>query len=226
MLRVKLALAQAEITQLKATLHDIACPQGLYFKEGVQLDGSFLALTHAVSRTQLLARRAMLWPKPARTAGGRQATVPMSDCFVDRALQGGYSVLYDTHGAEPHRFIRELLRRARTQHNYRVVVCGVYAPWSSAQERIEQRFKAEGRSTDEKMAKKTYDTIFPNGGLCYTHFDASCVAYSNHWRTRHRSRADLCHGGQTRTDALLEILGLRGVLCSRPTPRLPPFSML
>ena len=37
-LRVKLALAQAEITQLKATLHDIACPQGLYFKEGVQLD--------------------------------------------------------------------------------------------------------------------------------------------------------------------------------------------
>ena len=37
-LRVKLALAQAEITKLKAAIHSMANPQGLYFVEGVQLD--------------------------------------------------------------------------------------------------------------------------------------------------------------------------------------------
>ena len=48
-------------------------------------------------------------------------------------------MIYDTHGAEPNKFIKELVRRARACHAYRVLVVGAYAPLEATLARAAQR---------------------------------------------------------------------------------------
>ena len=144
-----------------------ASPDGRFHEDGYTVDGKYLALVHAVRRSQFLVRKKMLWG---------HKVVEMTDAFVDRALVGGYNVIYDTMGNEPNRFLRELMRRARSQHDYQVVVCGCYAPWPAVKERAGARATSEGRYLAEDFAKKEYDEMFPRaarGSLAPGEADAS-----------------------------------------------------
>merc|ERR1711998_727650 len=93
----------------------------------------------------------------------------LGDCFVDRAFIARHNVIYDSHGVEPNKFLRELMRRARFAANYRVVVCGAYAPWQTTMARAQSRGAAEGRAFDPGFFKKIYDTIYPAGELDEVH---------------------------------------------------------
>merc|ERR1711924_287201 len=92
-------------------------PDGLFREQGYTVDGHFLAVANSALRSQFLVRKKMLRGYKVKE---------MTDAFVDRAFVAGYNVIYDTMGNEPNRFLRELMRRARSQHNYQVVVCGCY----------------------------------------------------------------------------------------------------
>lgn len=141
---------------------------GQFREDGYTVEGRFLALGLAALRSQDIVRSKVLWGRPG---------VPMNDCFVDRALVAGYNVVYDTMGNEPNKFLRELMRRARSQHDYRVVVCGVYAPWTIVHERSVHRATVEGRYIAEDFAKKEYRKMFPRweqlsaGEVDKTHHD-------------------------------------------------------
>ena len=129
-----------------------ASPDGRFHEDGYTVDGKYLALVHAVRRSQFLVRKKMLWG---------HKVVEMTDAFVDRALVGGYNVIYDTMGDEPNRFLRELMRRARSQHDYQVVVCGSYVPWEDVVRRSEARVSTEGRCLDVDLARLKFDRMFP-----------------------------------------------------------------
>ena len=138
-------------------------PDGRFREEGFSVDGAFLALKNATLRSQFLVREKMLW--------GHKVTQLSDEKFVDRALIRGYDCIYDTMGNEPNKFLRELMRRARSQHDYRVVVCGCYAPWETVRERGRDRAAKEGRHLDEAFAKVNFDVMFPDGQIDTTHHD-------------------------------------------------------
>ena len=125
---------------------------GQFKEQGYTVDGKYLALANAALRSQFLVRKKMIWG---------HKVVEMTDAFTDRALKEGYNVVYDTMGNEPNRFLRELMRRARSCHEYQVVVCGCYAPWKATRERTEKRTLASGRHVDESFAWKEYQAMFP-----------------------------------------------------------------
>jgi len=99
---------------------------GGFTQEGftVDVDGKphFPVLAMAALRSQPFVRDHQLW--------GHKVLEMRDGNFVDRALLRGYHLVYDTMGNEPNKFLRELMRRARdlSGHQYRVVVCGCYAP--------------------------------------------------------------------------------------------------
>jgi len=128
---------------------------GRFREEGYAVEGHFLALASATLRSQFLVRKRMLW--------GHKVT-EMTDAFVDRALQAGYNCIYDTMGNEPNRFLRELMRRARSCHEYRVIVCGCFAPWEAVRERALGRATEAGRHLDEAFARAEYSKMFPRAG--------------------------------------------------------------
>ena len=145
-------------------------PDGKFREEGVTVDGAFLALKNATLRSQHVVRKKMLW--------GHKVTEMSEASFVDRALIRGYDCIYDTMGNEPNRFLRELMRRARSQHDYRVVVCGCYAPWEAVQRRGRERAAKSGRHLDEAFARREFDNMFPKaaemaaaGRIDTTHHD-------------------------------------------------------
>ena len=127
-------------------------PDGKFKEDGYTVDGHFLALSKATLRSQFLVRKKMLW--------GHKVT-EMTDAFVDRALKAGYNVVYDTMGNEPNRFLRELMRRARSQHEYQVFVCGCFAPWDMVHSRGAMRALVSGRHVDDVFARGEFDKMFP-----------------------------------------------------------------
>lgn len=64
-------------------------------------------------------------------------------------------------GNEPNKFLRELMRRARSQHAYRVVVCGCFAPWASVEARCRSRATQEGRHAAIDFVRMQHNVIFP-----------------------------------------------------------------
>ena len=121
-------------------------PYGGFMDEGVAVDGAFLALSSSALRTNPLVREAMLWGKGHKRPDGTREWPPMDDsCIIDRALIEGYNVVYDTVGDAPDGLLRELIRRARSQHDYRLLVCGIYADLEVVRKRSAMRATTQGR---------------------------------------------------------------------------------
>ena len=62
-------------------------------------------------------------------------------------------------------------RRARSQHPYKIYVCGVYAPLDAVQRRALTRAKETGRSIPNSFMSMQHGNIFPEGeggtNVCY-----------------------------------------------------------
>ena len=121
-------------------------PSGGFTEEGAAVEGSFLALSSSALRTNALVRQAMLWGKGQKRPDGTREWPPMDDsCIIDRVLIKGYNVVYDTVGDAPDGLLRELIRRARSQHEYRLLVCGVFAELDVVKSRAAARTTFLGR---------------------------------------------------------------------------------
>ena len=133
-------------------------PDGKFEEDGFTVDGHYLALSSATMRSQFLVRKKMLWPHKEEK---------MTDAFVDRAFVAGYHVVYDTMGKEPDKFLRELMSRARRNHNYQVFVCGCFAPWEMVYSRGRMRALETGRDVNAGFALEQFENIFrrANGQL-------------------------------------------------------------
>ena len=129
-------------------------PDGQFQEDGFSVDGHYLALSSATMRSQFLVRKKMLW-QPFKKK-------EMTDAFVDRAFVAGYHVVYDTMGKDPHKFLREVMRRARTSHNYQVFVCGCFAPWEMVYSRGRMRALETGRDVNAGFVRKEFDNMFPD----------------------------------------------------------------
>jgi hypothetical protein len=127
-------------------------PDGQFQEDGLTVDGHYLALSSATMRSQFLVRKKMLWPHKKKE---------MTDAFVDRAFVAGYHVVYDTMGKEPDKFLRELMSRARANHNYQVFVCGCFAPWEMVYSRGRMRALTTGRDVNVDFVRKEFDNMFP-----------------------------------------------------------------
>mmetsp|Transcript_88638 Transcript_88638/g.275563 ORF Transcript_88638/g.275563 Transcript_88638/m.275563 type:complete len:353 (-) Transcript_88638:145-1203(-) len=136
-------------------------PDGQFTEDGYTVDVGgkphFPALAMAALRSQDIVRSRMLWPHKSQEM--------TEDTLVDRALIKGYNVVYDTMGNEPNKFLRELLRRARSQHPYKAVVCGCFAPWAAVEARCISRATKEGRHAALPFVRKNHNLIFPRD-LC------------------------------------------------------------
>ena len=78
------------------------------------------------------------------------------------------------HSGEPNKFIKELIRRARSCHPYRVLVCGAFAPLEATRARADQRAREEGRHIADGFLRKMFSDIWPAGVLDTAHFDKFC----------------------------------------------------
>ncbi len=83
-------------------------------------------------------------------------------------------------GNEPNKFLRELMRRARTNHKYKVVVCGCYAPWDAVKQRCLRRATEEGRHAALGFVRKQHVTIFPGGGGEESEGAAAAISTAHH----------------------------------------------
>ena len=119
---------------------------------GCTVGGKHLALSMSAVRSAPIVRQAMLW--------GYGIEEP-TDAFTDRAFQAGSNVIYVTTGIEPNKFLKELMRRARYHHQYKVVVVGVYAPLKQCVDRCEVRGKEHGRFVGERFLKGEFEKMFP-----------------------------------------------------------------
>jgi hypothetical protein len=142
-------------------------PVGQFQEDGFTVDGHYLALSSATMRSKFLVRKKMLWPHKEEK---------MTDAFVDRAFVAGYHVVYDTMGKEPHKFLRELMSRARRNHNYQVFVCGCFAPLEMVYSRCRMRALETGRHVNVDFVRKEFENMFPraaNGQLLPGQVDRS-----------------------------------------------------
>ena len=152
-------------------------PVGGFTEEGFTVDVGgvphFPALAMAALRSQDIVRSKMLYgPK----------VVEMTDALVDRALCAGYNIVYDTMGNEPNKFLRGLMRRARSQHAYRIVVCGCYAPWPMIEKRITARATKEGRHAAIDFVKMNHNGAYAHArARGESHEQATCL-YRAHTR--------------------------------------------
>ena len=142
-------------------------PDGQFQEDGFTVDGHYLALSSATMRSQFLVRKKMLWPHKEEKMG---------NAFVDRAFVAGYHVVYETMGKEPDKFLRELMSRARRNHEYQVFVCGCFAPWEMVYSRGRMRALTTGRDVNVAFVRKEFDNMFPraaNGQLLPGEVDRS-----------------------------------------------------
>ena len=149
-------------------------PLGGFMEPGMAVDGEFLALSTAAVRSNQLLRDKMLWGKPQKQPDGtnKWGAVGDNNCFIDRALIAGYNIVYDTVGDAPDGLLKELMRRARSQHPYKIYACGVYAPLEFCQKRAEGRATASGRYVSDSFLQRQYKSIFPGGeGEQLVHFN-------------------------------------------------------
>ena len=144
---------------------------GRFSEDGYTIDGKFAALANSAIRSQGIIRKAMLWP--------HKQGPEMCDALTDQAYKLGYNIVYDTMGNEPNRFLRDLMGRARSQHEYKVIVCGCYAPWEAVKQRSAARAEREGRHVAEDFTYKEHAAMWPravagevpDGAIDTTHHD-------------------------------------------------------
>lgn len=113
------------------------------------------------------------WLKNKKQMYGHKKPVARFSCmedvnnlnFIDRAFALGMNVIYDTLGDQPNKFLQEVMRRARSLHHYKIVVCGCFAPLVQNLERARNRASEEGRVAADDYVKSTFKTIWPRMGM-------------------------------------------------------------
>jgi len=164
-------------------------PIGGFCEDGIAVAGETgepefcLALATAATRSTPIVRGTedggadglpwgMLWGRSRKLDDGSRVPPDINDCFVDRAFKAGFNIVYNSPRRAPDKFMRELMRRARSLRPYRVIVLGVYCPTDTAMKRCEHREMEEGRHTPAAFFDAVYNEIFPPDDTAHTvHYD-------------------------------------------------------